>query len=65
MNARSGERLGWTGGWFGGFLWVLIIAIVRIGQGDISGGLVGIGLFLAAAILIWLLAPWKFPKEYV
>ena len=61
MANRNGEKMGWLGGWAGGFLWVGILAIVRLVQGNIWQGLAGVILVLAAAILIIALAPWRHP----
>ncbi len=58
---RRGEKIGWVGGWTGGFLWIVILAIIRFFQGDMTGGALGILVFLVAEVLIVVLAPWRFP----
>lgn len=58
---RTGEKVGWTAGWIGAFVWVLVLSLVFLGQGDTAHGLAGITLTLVAAGLIVLLAPWRFP----
>jgi hypothetical protein len=61
MANRNGEKIGWLGGWAGGFSWVGILAIVWLLQGKVLEGLTGIILALAAAFLIITLAPWRHP----
>jgi hypothetical protein len=61
MTGRSGERLGWLGGWTGGFLWVLILAIVWLVRGKATEGIVGLGLTGLALGVIFATAPWKRP----
>jgi hypothetical protein len=39
--SRAGEKLGWLGGWAGGFLWVLALAILFL-RGQLVDGLVGL-----------------------
>ena len=61
MN-RKGEKIGWIGGWFGGFIWVGLLSAVWIFQNRISNGMLGIVLFIIAIILIIALAPWRHPN---
>jgi len=58
---RKGEKIGWIGGWTGGFLWVLILAAVWMIQGNFGRGITGILIFITAMILVYLFAPWKHP----
>ncbi len=30
MSDRRQEKIGWIGGWFGGFIWVLILSVVLV-----------------------------------
>lgn len=62
MTNRRGEKIGWTGGWLGGFIWVAILSVVFLVQGQILKGLVGIALTLLAVVTIVSLAPWRFPQ---
>jgi hypothetical protein len=62
MTDRKGEKLGWTGGWLGGFVWVAILALVFLFQGRTAQGLVGLALTGAAAGVIIRCAPWRFPR---
>ena len=61
VNGRTGEKIGWLGGWSGGFLWVLVMAIVRLAQGATLDGLIGISVSAAAFATIYFVAPWKMP----
>ena len=62
MAKRTGEKIGWIGGWGGGFLWVLILSIVWLVKGKGWEAFAGIILVLAAAALILALAPWRHPS---
>ncbi|MFV8825697.1 hypothetical protein ACNKW1_13350 [Thauera sp. WH-2] len=61
MAQRKGEKLGWTWGWIGGFVWVAIVGVVFLAQGQVAAGSVGIGLFTAACWAIRRFAPWRHP----
>lgn len=61
MKHRTGEKVGWLGGWGGAFFWVLIISIIWIVKGKSWEGFTGIILLAVAVILILSLAPWKHP----
>jgi len=28
MIERKGEKIGWIGGWFGGFIWLALLSII-------------------------------------
>lgn len=58
---RIGEKIGWTMGWLGAFLWVGILAVVRLFQGRYPAGFGGIAIFTIALLLVALLAPWRRP----
>ena len=62
MKERKGEKLGWLGGWSGGFLWLCLLSIAWLVQGKIVNGVLGISLFSVAILLIVVLAPWKHPE---
>jgi hypothetical protein len=64
MGKRSGEKMGWLGGWAGAFSWVGILAVVWLVQGKVRQGLAGITLALAAGFLIITLAPWRNPDVF-
>ncbi|MFB3851894.1 MAG: hypothetical protein ACE14Q_08245 [Acidobacteriota bacterium] len=61
MRERKGEKAGWTLGWCGGFLWVLILSIVFFLQHKILQGILGLTVVILALAVIWLFAPWKKP----
>jgi len=59
---RYGEKLGWTAGWIGGFIWVAILSIVFLCQDKIGPGAAGMSLTAAAIIAIFSFAPWRNPS---
>ncbi len=59
---RKGEKIGWIAGWFGGFIWMILLSIIWIYQNKIIEGISGIILFTIAIILVFILAPWKHPN---
>jgi len=61
MN-RRGEKIGWIGGWFGGFVWLGLLSVVWIFQDKIINGMTGIIVFIVAIITIIASAPWKHPN---
>ena len=62
MKNRKGEKIGWIGGWLGGFIWLGLLSAVWIFQNKIINGVLGIILFTVAIIIIFMLAPWKHPN---
>ena len=62
MNARAGEKGGWSVGWAGGFLWVGILAVVFLVQGNTLAGVGGLVLVAVAAATIGVFAPWRRPE---
>ena len=62
MSARAGEKAGWSVGWAGGFLWVGILAVVFLVQGNMLAGLAGLALVAVAAVAIRAFAPWRHPS---
>lgn len=58
---RTGEKLGWIGGWAGAFAWMLVLAVLLAPRGQYAESLVGVGLaglgFGSAVVL----TPWRFP----
>lgn len=61
MESRRGEKLGWIVGWVGSFLWVVALAGVRLGHGDLANAAAGLALAMLAGGAIFLFAPWKHP----
>ena len=60
MN-RNGEKWGWIGGWCGGFIWVVILSVIMLVQGQALQGIIGLVLAGIAVVLIIMTAPWKHP----
>jgi len=62
MSDRRGEKIGWTYGWLGGFIWVGALAAVFLFQTRWMQGFTGLILLCAAVSAIVLLAPWRHPS---
>jgi len=62
MTSRKGEKIGWTAGWLGGFLWVAALSAIFLFQGKWMAGLTGITLLCAASVSIIFFAPWRYPS---
>ncbi len=62
MQRRKGEKVGWTVGWIGGFLWLCLLSIIWLVQGKITSGVLGLVLFGVAILSILTLAPWRHPE---
>ncbi|MCU0237026.1 MAG: hypothetical protein MUC72_08080 [Acidobacteria bacterium] len=61
MEGRRGEKIGWTGGWLGSFLWVLVLSVMFLFQGRRTEGIVGVVLVGLGAYYIHSCAPWRSP----
>uniref|UniRef100_A0A7C4RT95 Uncharacterized protein n=1 Tax=Desulfatirhabdium butyrativorans TaxID=340467 RepID=A0A7C4RT95_9BACT len=59
---RRGEKLGWSLGWMGGFIWVLALVVVFLFQQKVLAGLGGILLIGVAVFAVHQLAPWRHPN---
>ena len=59
--SRAGEKLGWPGGWAGGFLWVLALAILFLLRGQLVDGLVGLALAGLGYGAVAFFRPWRYP----
>ena len=62
MDKRSGEKIGWIGGWFGGFLWVIALSILFVIQGKHIEAVIGFVLSMLGLLSVFLSAPWKRPN---
>jgi len=62
MSRRKQERIGWIGGWLGGFVWVLILSVMFLVQGRIFQAGVGLLIGCAACVTVVYLAPWRHPQ---
>jgi len=58
---RIGEKIGWTAGFAGAFLWVVILSMIFLIQNRLAQGLLGFLLVGLAAMAIVILAPWRQP----
>lgn len=61
MN-RKGEKIGWIGGWLGGFIWLGLLSAAWLIQNKLNEGLIGLALLIIAIITIICSAPWKHPN---
>jgi phosphatidylserine synthase len=59
---RKGEKLGWTLGWIGAFLWILAFSIMWLFQENFINGFLGLLIFIIAIYCILKFAPWKYPQ---
>lgn len=62
-DPRRGEKLGWTLGWSGGFLWVAVLAAVAAAKGDGANAAIGALITAGAIAAIVGLAPWRRPAR--
>ncbi|MGD8413567.1 MAG: hypothetical protein PVF33_05015 [Candidatus Latescibacterota bacterium] len=62
MKERRGEKVGWIGGWSGGFFWVLILSVLFMIQGRWVAAVAGMVLACLAVALIFGGAPWRHPE---
>jgi hypothetical protein len=59
MARRTGEKIGWTAGWLGGFIWVAILSVILIVHRQWVEGVVGLALVGVAVVAIIAFAPWR------
>ena len=59
---RKGEKIGWTAGWMGGFIWVIILSMIFLVQGKLLSAVLGLLIALAAVLAIMRCAPWRYPN---
>ncbi len=62
MEKRTGEKIGWVGGWIGAFIWVAILSILFFYQEKLLQGVLGFALTAMALSSIGFLTPWRFPE---
>ena len=53
--------MGWSVGWAGGFLWIGVLAVVFLVQGNTLAGVMGLVLVAVAVAAIGTFAPWRHP----
>ncbi len=58
---RRGEKIGWIGGWLGGFVWVAILSVIFLVQHKCIQGISGLAVVGVAVACIVLFAPWRHP----
>ena len=61
-HTRRQEKLGWVGGWLGGFVWVVILAAVMFLQGRRLEGAIGLLISVVAVATVVLCSPWRHPR---
>jgi uncharacterized membrane protein YfcA len=61
MQSARSRQVGWIAGWLGGFVWVLILAIVALVQGRVPEAVTGGLLVIAAVAAVFGFAPWRHP----
>jgi len=62
MQNRRGEKIGWTAGWIGGFLWVAVFAVLFFYQGRYGQSIQGVAITAVAILAIVYFSPWRFPS---
>ncbi len=62
MSNRRGEKVGWTGGFLGGFTWVAILSTIFLFQGKSLQALVGFVLVAVAVFCVLHFSPWRYPS---
>jgi len=62
LENRKGEKIGWTAGWIGGFIWVAILSIIFLFQEKYEQGISGVTLTGIAIVIIYFCSPWRFPS---
>jgi len=60
--SRRGEKIGWIGGFCGGFVWLFLLSVVWLFQGKLDMGLLALSQFIVAICFILLFSPWRSPK---
>lgn len=61
MRERRQQKLGWVGGWLGGFAWVLFLSLGLLVGGQAWPAVVGLLIWAIACAAIGFLAPWRHP----
>jgi len=61
VTERKGERWGWAGAWVGSFLWVAIVGLVFLAQGNLAPAASGLVICAVALGVAHAMAPWRHP----
>ena len=62
MLDRRHERIGWIGGWLGGFIWVLILSVMFFIQGKAMQAWIGLLITGGALAITLFFSPWRHPR---
>ncbi len=62
MSERKQEKVGWIGGWSGGFIWVVILSVMLLFKGQTAGAVAGFIIVGVAGLAIVLTSPWRHPR---
>jgi len=62
MADRRQEKIGWIGGWLGGFIWVLILSVMFFVQGKTMQAWVGMLITGGGLATILFFSPWRHPQ---
>jgi len=62
VNSRRGEKIGWTAGWLGAFVWVFITAVIFLFQRKYIAGFTGMLLFIVSTAAVLHSSPWRYPS---
>lgn len=60
-RSRIGEKIGWLGGFAGGFLWIPALAMLFLARGELLAGLTGIAVGVLGYGAVVLRRPWRHP----
>jgi hypothetical protein len=62
MGERRQEKIGWVGGWLGGFVWVLLLSVMLLVRGETLPAVIGLLISAMAYAAIGFFAPWRHPR---
>lgn len=60
--SRRGEKIGWTWGWIGGFVWLLVLGSLWLLNGQMLQGVCAVAAFAVGCVATVLTAPWRHPR---
>jgi predicted RND superfamily exporter protein len=60
---RKGEKVGWSLGFSGGFLWIVVLGVLFLFQGKTAEGLLGLALSAVGILFVFVFAPWRHPLK--
>jgi hypothetical protein len=62
MHECKQQKLGWIGGWLGGFFWVLILSVILAIRGETLPAVIGLLIGATAFAAVAFFAPWRHPR---